>query len=185
MNESTRRLLNELEVFERENRGFHNIPPETGEFFYMLVKIAKSKNILEVGTSNGYSTIWLAEAAKRNNGKVTTIEISEHKAKMAEENFRRAKLNNITIIHGDALEEIPKLKYKFDFLFLDAVKEDYINYFKLAYPKLTKNAVIVADNAIMFERYMEDYLSYVRNHKNLRSVLVPIGTGVEFTLRLK
>jgi len=185
MNESTRRLLNELEIFAQENRGFYNIPPETGEFFYMLVKIAKSKNILEVGTSNGYSTIWLAEASKQNNGKVTTIEISEHKVKMAMENFKRAKLDNtIKIIHGDALEEIPKLIAKFDFLFLDAIKEDYIDYFELAYPKLTKNAIIVADNAIMFEKYMKDYLSYVRNHKNLRSVLIPIGTGVEFSLKL-
>ena len=104
---------------------------------------------------------------------------------MAAENFKRAKLDKtIKIIHGDALEEIPKLKDKFDFLFLDAIKEDYINYFKLAYPKLAKNAVIVADNAIMFEKYMKDYLDYARNHKNLRSVLVPIGSGVEFTLKL-
>ena len=184
MKPSTRRLLNELEVFGMENRGFHNIPPDTGEFFCILVKISKSKNILEVGTSNGYSTIWLAEAAKQNNGKVTTIEISEHKARMAEGNLRRAKLNNVKIIHGDAIGEIPKLKGKFDFLFLDAIKEDYINYFKLAYPKLAKNAIIVADNAIMFEKYMKDYLSFVRNHKNLRSVLVPIGSGVEFSLKL-
>lgn len=186
MNESTRRMLNELEIFGQNNRGFHNIPPETGQFFYMLVKIAKSKNVLEVGTSNGYSTIWLAEAAKQNNGKVTTIEISEHKVRMAAENFKRAKLDQIIrIIHGDALKKIPRLKEKFDFLFLDAIKEDYINYFKFAYPKLIKNTIIVADNAIMFEKYMKDYLSYVRNHKNLRSVLIPIGSGVEFSLKLK
>lgn len=184
MNESTRSLLNELEIFGQENRGFHNIPPETGEFFYMLVKIAKSKNILEIGTSNGYSTIWLGEAVKQNKGKITTIEISEHKVKMAKENFRRAELNNIKIIHGDALEEIQKLEDSFDFLFLDAIKEDYINYFRLAYPKLTKNAVIVADNAIMFEKYMRVYLDYVRHNKNLRSVLIPIGSGVEFSLKL-
>ncbi|MBI2650405.1 O-methyltransferase [Candidatus Woesearchaeota archaeon] len=185
MNESTKRLLNELEVFGRKHDGYWNISPDTGEFFYILVLISKAKNILEVGTSNGYSAIWLAEAVKQNNGKVTTIDIAKHKIKMAAENFKRAKLSNIKIVHGDALEEIPKLKGKFDFLFLDALKEDYINYFKLAYPKLTKNAVIVADNAIMFEKYMEDYLIYVRNHKNLRSVLVPIGSGVEFTLKLK
>lgn len=185
MNELIKRLLNELEIFGQENRGYHNIPPETGEFFYILAKISRAKNILEVGTSNGYSSIWLGEAARQNKGKITTIEISEHKVKMAAENFKRAKLDKIIkIIRGDALEEIPKLNDKFDFLFLDAIKEDYINYFKLAYPKLAKNAVIVADNAIMFEKYMKDYLDYVRHHKNLRSVLVPIGSGVEFTLKL-
>ena len=105
---------------------------------------------------------------------------------MAGENFKLAKLDKtIRMVHGDALKEIPKLKGNFDFLFLDAVKEDYINYFKLAYPKLAKGAVIVADNAIMFEKYMKDYLSYVRNHRNMRSVLMPIGSGVEFSLKLK
>ena len=186
MNESTRRLLQELEVFGQKNSGYFNIPPETGEFFYMLILISKAKNILEVGTSNGYSTIWLGEAVKQNKGKITTIEIADHKVKIATENFKRAKLDKtIKIINGDALKEIPKLKEKLDFLFLDAVKEDYINYFKLAYPKLTKNAIIVADNAIMFEKYMRDYLNYVRNNKNLRSVLIPIGSGVEFSLKLK
>ena len=186
MNDSTKRLLHELEVFGKPHDGYYNISADTGKFFHILVLISKAKNVLEVGTSNGYSTIWLGEAAKQNKGKITTIEISEHKVKMAAENFKRAKLDRIIkIVHGDALEEIQKLEGKFDFLFLDAIKEDYINYFKLAYPKLTKGAVIVADNAIMFEKYMKDYLYYVRNHKNLRSVLVPIGSGVEFTLKLE
>mgnify|MGYP001558794145 CR=1 FL=1 len=185
MNNSLKRLLQELEIFGRTHNGYYNISADTGEFFHILVLISQAKNILEVGTSNGYSTIWLGEAAKQNKGKITTIEISDHKVKMAANNFKRAKLTNIKIVRGDALKEIPKLKGKFDFLFLDALKEDYINYFKLAYPKLTKNAVIVADNAIMFERYMRDYLVYVRSNKNLRSVLVPIGSGVEFTLKLK
>ncbi|MDP3765950.1 MAG: O-methyltransferase [Nanoarchaeota archaeon] len=186
MNESTKRLLKELEIFGRTHDGYYNISADTGQFFNILIRISKAKNLLEVGTSNGYSTIWLGEAVRQNKGKVTTIEISEHKVKMAAENFKRAKLDKIIkIVHGDALVEIPKLKGNFDFLFLDAVKENYINYFKLAYPKLTKNAVIVADNAIMFEKYMKDYLHHVRNHKNMRSVLVPIGSGVEFTLKLK
>ena len=184
MNESTKRLLKELEVFGNTHDGYYNISADTGEFFYILALISKAKKILEVGTSNGYSTIWLAEAAKQNKGNVTTIDVSNHKVKMASDNFKGAKLSNIKIVHGDALNEIPKLKKKFDFLFLDAVKEDYINYFKLAYPKLVKGAVIVADNAIMFEKYMRDYLNFVRNHKDLRSVLVPIGSGVEFSLKL-
>ena len=185
MKDSTKRLLEELEVFGYKHHGYYNISADTGQFFNILIRISKAKNILEVGTSNGYSTIWLAEAAKQNKGKVTTIEIAEHKVNMAAENFKKTKLSNIKIVHGDAIKEIPKLKGKFDFLFLDAIKEDYINYFRLAYPKLTKSSVIVADNAIMFEKYMKDYLSYVRNHRNMRSVLMPIGSGVEFSLKLK
>ncbi len=105
MNPPIQKLLNELEEFSQKNIGYYNIPAATGKFFYNLVLISKAKNILEVGTSNGYSTIWLAEAAKQNKGKVTTIEISESKAKMAKENFERAKLNNtIKIIQGDAIK---------------------------------------------------------------------------------
>ena len=82
MNNSLKRLLQELEIFGRTHDGYYNISADTGEFFYILVLISKAKNVLEVGTSNGYSTIWLGEAAKQNKGKITTIEISEHKVKM-------------------------------------------------------------------------------------------------------
>lgn len=186
MANSTDRLLEELEVFGKKHNGYWNISADTGKFFDILVRISKAKSILEVGTSNGYSTIWLGEAAKQNNGKVTTIEIAENKVKMAAENFKRAKLGStIKIVHGDALKEIPKLNDEFDFLFLDAIKENYVNYIKLAYPKLAKNAIIVADNAIMFGKYMKGYFDFVRNSKKFRSVLVPIGSGVEFSLKLE
>ncbi|MCH8067497.1 MAG: O-methyltransferase [Nanoarchaeota archaeon] len=184
MNPPIQKLLNELENFGKTNFTF-NIPAETGKFFYNLVLISKAKNILEIGASNGYSTIWLAEAAKQNNGKVTTIEISENKIKMAKENFNRAKLKNIKIIHGDALKEIPKLKEKFDFMFIDAIKRDYIKYLKLNEKNLKKGAVIVADNAIIFKEKMKHYLNYLQNNKNYSSVLVPIGTGIEFSLKLR
>ena len=184
MNPPIQKLLNELENFGKTNFTF-NIPAETGKFFYNLVLISKAKNILEIGASNGYSTIWLAEAAKQNNGKVTTIEISENKIKMAKENFNRAKLKNIKIIHGDALKEIPKLKEKFDFMFIDAIKRDYIKYLKLNGKNLKKNSIIVADNAIIFKEKMKHYLNYLQNNKNYSSVLVPIGTGVEFSLKLR
>ena len=104
---------------------------------------------------------------------------------MAKENFKRAKLKNIEIIHGDALKEIPKLKEKFDFMFIDAIKRDYIKYLKLNEKNLKKGAVIVADNAIIFKEKMKHYLNYLQNNKNYSSVLVPIGTGIEFSLKLR
>ncbi|MBI4439371.1 O-methyltransferase [Candidatus Woesearchaeota archaeon] len=180
MEESTKRLRHELERFGERNAGLYNIPPETGAFLSMLVHISKAKNILEVGTSNGYSALWLAAG----RGKVTTIEADPVKVKMAAENFRRSKLGNITLVQGNALREIPKLKGTFDFLFLDATKEEYFSYLNLAYPRLSKGAVIAADNAINFGKYMEDYLNYVRSSKKFKSVLVPIGNGVELTLKL-
>ncbi|MBI2522949.1 O-methyltransferase [Candidatus Woesearchaeota archaeon] len=178
--------MNELGEFGRKNTGYYNIPAATGKFFYNLVLISKAKNILEIGTSNGYSTIWLAEAAKQNKSKVTTIEISESKVNMAMENFKRANLSKIIkIIHGDALEEIPKLREEYDFMFIDAIKKDYITYLRLAEKNLKKNAAIVADNAIMFKDKMQNYLNYLQNNKKYSSVLVPIGTGVEFSIKIK
>ena len=178
------KLLYELEIFGSKH-SCYNISADTGKFFSILVKITKPKDILEIGTSNGYSTIWLASAAKGNKGKVTTIEINESKAKMALENFKRSNLQNIKIIYGDALKEIPKLKGNFDFMFIDAIKEDYIKYLKLAEKKLKKGCIIVADNAIMFKNYMQDYLNYVEKNKNYNSVLIPIGSGVEFSIKTK
>jgi len=185
MNPSIQKLLNELEVFGQYNKGYFNIPASTGKFFYNLILISKAKNILEIGTSNGYSTIWLAEAAKQINGRVTTIDPSDYKIKMAKENFKRAKLINIIkIIQGDAIKEIPKLKEKFDFMFIDAIKKDYINYLKLAEKNLEIGSIIVADNAIMFKDKMKDYLNYVEINKKYSSVLVPIGSGVEFSVKV-
>ncbi len=183
---SIQELLNELQEFGQKNIGYYNIPADTGKFLYNLILVSKAKNILEIGTSNGYSTIWLAEAAKQNKGKVTTIEISESKAKMAKENFERSKLKNIIrIIHGDALKEIQKLREKYDFMFIDAIKRDYIKYLKLNEKNLKKNSIIVADNAIIFKDKMKHYLNYLQNNKNYSSVLVPVGTGVEFSIKMK
>ena len=186
MRPSIQELLNELEEFGQKNIGYYNIPAATGKFFYNLVLISKAKNILEVGTSNGYSTLWLAEAANHTKGKVTTIDISESKVRMAKENFQRAKLGKIIkIVHGDALKEMPKLREKYDFMFIDAIKKDYIKYLRLTEKNLVKNAIIVADNAIMFKDKMQNYFNCLHNNKNYSSVLVPIGTGVEFSIKVK
>jgi len=186
MNPNIQKLLSELEVFSNKTHGYFNVPADTGKFLHNLVIVSKAKNILEIGASNGYSTIWLAEAAKQNKGKVTTIEISEEKVKLAKENFKRANLDKIIkIIKGDALQEIPKLNGKFDFIFIDAIKKDYISYLMLAEKKLGKNAIVAADNAVIFKEKMRHYLNYLQNNKNYSSVLVPIGTGMEFSVKVK
>ena len=186
MNPDIQQILSELGDFGSRNKGYFNIPADTGKFLYNLALISKAKNMLEVGTSNGYSTIWIAQAALQNKGRVTTIEILEEKVKLAKENFKRARLDKvITQIKGDALAEMPKLKQKFDFIFIDAIKKDYIKYLTLAEKNLKKGTIIAADNAIIFKEKMSHYLNYLQNNKNYSSVLVPIGTGVEFSLKIK
>jgi len=155
-------LLKQLEPFRRE---FRNVSRETGMFLNQLIKKYKPKNILEIGMSNGYSAIWLASAAEEINAKAAAIEIDENKISLAKENFKRAALKNINIIHGAALEIIPKLKEKYDFIFIDAVKSEYLKYLRLLIPKLNKPAVITAHNVISWKHKMLDYLEFVKQFK--------------------
>ncbi|MFH1591942.1 MAG: O-methyltransferase [Candidatus Woesearchaeota archaeon] len=164
-------LLEELERFGKERHMF-NIPKEAGEFLNLLVKIKKPKNILEVGTSNGYSTIWLG----LDGDKIVTIEKNPEKLKLAKENFKKAGLKNTKVIEGDALEILHKLNEKFDFVFIDAIKKDYLNYFKLI--KFNKGAIVVADNILTHN--LKEYCDFVR--EKYKSCLVKIGNGVEVTI---
>lgn len=168
--DKVKKLLRELEEFGKENRMF-NIPKEAGEFLNLLVRIKKPKKILEIGTSNGYSTIWLG----LEGDEVVTIERDGEKRKLAKKNFEKAGLKNIKIIEGDALEILPKLNEKFDFVFLDAIKKNYIKYFKLI--KFDKNAIVVADNILTHN--LKEYCDFVR--KNYKSYLIKIGNGMEVT----
>ncbi|MBW2978265.1 methyltransferase domain-containing protein [Candidatus Woesearchaeota archaeon] len=157
-------LLRELEGFGKEHSMF-NISRECGEFLNQLIKQFKPNNILEVGMSNGYSTIWLASAAKEFETLVTTIENNPEKIKLAKENFKKAELDNINMIQGDALKIIPNLDQEFDFVFIDAVKKDYLKYLKSI--KLSKKAIITAHNVISHKDKMKDFLEFVR--KNFES----------------
>jgi predicted O-methyltransferase YrrM len=155
-------LLRQLEKSGKDNSMF-NISRECGEFLNNLIKQFKPKNILEVGTSNGYSTIWIASAAKEAN--VTTIEKDIRRIKLAKENFKKANLNNITIIHGKALESIPD--QEFDFVFLDAEKKEYLQYVKLI--KLAKGAIIAAHNVVSQKNKMKGYLEFIKNNYESRT----------------
>ncbi len=176
-------IIQELEDKSSEGHYF-NIPRQTAEFLYLLVKTKKAKNILEVGMSNGYSTIWLASATLANKGKVTTIERDESKIKEAEDNFKRAGLNNITILKGDALKVTKNLSYKYDFVFLDATKKEYIAYLKniLINKNIEDGAIITADNVIIFREKVHEFLKFLREDKRFESTTIPLGTGLEFSV---
>jgi len=187
-------LLKELEQRDTEERlkglpveqRMRNITPDVGLFLNIIVKAIKAKNILEIGTSNGYSTIWLGLAAKDNNGKVTTLEVDSRKVKLANENLSRANLIDIVnIIPGDAKETIKNFDQEFDFVFIDAEKEDYIRYFDLVFPFVKVGGVVVADNVISHAEILNDYIEHVRANPNTQSVLIPVGRGEEMTLKIR
>ena len=142
-------------------------------------------HVLEVGTLIGYSAILMGKEMQ-NGSEIVTIEIHRDEAQRAAENVLRANIPaKVTIITGNALDIIPTLRGQFDFAFIDAEKTEYLQYLKLAEPKLGKGAVVFADNAGIFATQMSDYLDYVRRSGKYRSRFIQVGDdGVEISIKL-
>lgn len=168
MNEKIKKILEEQERLDAYG-SYAVISRETGRFFNLLMQMKKPKAILEVGTSIGYSTVWLASASPKDS-KVVTIERWLDRADIAEKFFKRAKLN-IRLIRGDAMKVMPKAR--FDVVFLDGTKSEYLRYLKKV--NLNKHALIIADNTVSHESKMEDFLRFAKKHGGVN---VPIGKGV-------
>ncbi|MCS7252504.1 MAG: O-methyltransferase [Armatimonadota bacterium] len=164
-------ILEELEEFSGK---FSNVPRTDGQLLNMLVKIARAKNVLEVGTSNGYSAIWLCLALEETDGYLTTIEINPERVKMAKENLKRVGLSHrATVIEGDGHKIVPTLDGKFDFVFLDADKGREQDYFGYLYPKkLAIGAIIAVHNAIRMRGAMKRYLEMITSHPEFDTVFV-------------
>ena len=143
------------------------------------------KSVLEIGTLIGYSAILIASALPQG-GRVVTVEVKPKSARLAEENIRRAGLaDKIELRVGDALSVIPGVDGKFDMLFLDATKDEYLKYLKLCEDKLERGGVVFADNVKAPARQMRDYLDYVRNSGRYRSAYIDVGLdGVEISAKL-
>ncbi len=184
-------LILEMEDFAHEN----NVPivtKEVAEYLKFIVKTHKVKNILEIGTAIGYSGILMAKEIVGQDGKLYTIEIDEERYNQAQENIKKSGLNNIVSIKGDAVEEIKKIEENFDFVFIDASKGHYMDFFEDSIKLLNKNGIIFIDN-IMFRGYL--YKEYPKRFKTIVKrldsfidslykredgdfVLLPFGDGV-------
>jgi predicted O-methyltransferase YrrM len=162
-----------------------SIGPIKGKIITGIIQRYKPRNILEVGTLYGYSAILMADTLNGANGKVITIEIDKPIADIARKNIADADLTDkIDVIVGNALDVIPRLNSKFDLLFLDAAKNEYLKYLELAQKRnLKEGSIIVADNVEISKSEMQDYLEHVRNSRGYRSKT--IETTVEFTPNVK
>ena len=150
-----------IEDFERIGL---NSAPGDAAMLRILVESSKAKRGVEVGTATGYGAILMGLGFERNGGKLVTVDIDAKMVKVAEENLRKVGLQDVvTVVEGDALQVLPKLEGQFDFVYIDAVKRDYLKYFKALEPKLVPGAVIVADNVIRSARSMPDFFEYVNN----------------------
>jgi caffeoyl-CoA O-methyltransferase len=166
------------------------ITADTGIFFSVLLKAIKARRILEVGTSAGFSTLWFADAMGKNHStRVITIEMNPQKVERALKNFKEAGVDKIIEIkQGIALDLLHKLKGKFDFVFLDADKENIIRYFDIVLPMVRIGGIIAADNMLYpghFRPAMRKYARHVHTKPNIQSVTVPIGMGEEITIKLR
>jgi predicted O-methyltransferase YrrM len=162
-----------------------NITPDTGRLLSILIRMAAARRILEVGTSNGYSTIWLADAARETGGRVTTLELNPDKVRLARENLTKAGLaDRVQIVEGRAADTLAALPGPFDFVFLDADRPNYLTYLDLVVPKVAPRGLIVADNVTSHAQELQYYLTRVKSHPALFSVTVPIGKGEEISLKL-
>ncbi len=166
-----RRLLDEMDA-----RGyqFWSVPRKDGEFLHLLVKATRSRNVLELGTSHGFSAIWMGLGLEETNGRLTTIEIDRERYELARSHVREASLSqHITFIRGDAHREVERLEGPFDFVFMDADKEGQLDYFNKLYPKkLVPGGMIAVHNAIRQADSMKDYLNMIRKHPDFDTVTV-------------
>lgn len=170
----------------RENQaGMWNITPREGLFLYDLIVKHHLKKGLEIGTSNGYSGIWIASAMAVTGGHLLTLEISEERAKLAQENFHAAGVEaNVTIDRVDALEEIPKLTGPYDFVFIDAWKDDYVKYLDLVIPRVSPGGVIAAHNVKDMAEELHAFIERVRTDRELRTTFADPGPG-GFSISIK
>jgi predicted O-methyltransferase YrrM len=175
---------NDARETERPRRML-NITPDTGRFLWLLIRAARATRILEVGTSNAYSTIWLADAARATGGRVITLERDPNKVRLAQENLERAGvLPWVEIREGAAADMLAALPGPFDLVFLDADRSSYRTYLELAVPKLVPGGLLVADNVVSHRAELEDFLGRVKAHPQLLSVTVPVGKGEEIAVKL-
>lgn len=169
-------LRNDAHTTERAAKML-NVTRDTGEFLWMLVKTTNSKQVLEIGTSNGYSTLWIAAALPRN-GKVITVEKSSEKIQLATANIAGAQLDDkIQLVHGDAKTYIPTLHEPLDFIFLDAERSEYLQFIDELIALLKPGGVIVCDNARSHEKELASFMQYLHSRKDFNCSLIDVGKG--------
>jgi predicted O-methyltransferase YrrM len=164
----------------RRNQSYRNVPPQDGRFLRIMTEAMNAKNIIEIGTSTGYSGIWFGMALQKTGGKLTTYEIDAKRAATARANFKKAGMADIiTLVLGDAHEEVMKLKDPIDILFLDADKEGYIDYLDKLLPLVRPGGLVVAHN---INPRMADpkYMKAITTNPDLETI---VRSGVSVTLK--
>jgi predicted O-methyltransferase YrrM len=170
----------EIEAFAatllEPGRKYANVEPAEAAYLRDRVKEVNAKRVLEVGTSTGYSGIWMAMALRETGGRLITLEIDPGRHRTALENFTTAGLANLVEARlGDALQEIPKISGPLDVVFIDALKSDYLKYYELSVGKVRKGGLIIAHNVKSHPRDMSDFLERIQNDPRVETKIVTPG----------
>jgi predicted O-methyltransferase YrrM len=193
MSDALETLKAELERFGEEHdaaieargRRMFNITRETGELLAVLVRATAARRVLEIGTSNGYSTLWLAEAAKAIEGSVTTVEVDDHKINLAAINFARSGLSAfISQVHEDAGRFLnASEKGAYDLVFLDSERSEYTRWWDKLRGVLRPGGLLVVDNATSHSEEIAPFLRLVTADHAFKGCLIPIGKGEYVAVR--
>ena len=174
----TNEILTELEKTQKE---FWNIDRSTGLLIHYFIKAIEAKSALEIGTSNGYSGIWITKALKETGGQLTTIEYYDKRQSIAVENFRKCgTLDIVRTLQGAACEILEALSTdeKFDFVLIDANKSEYVKYFELIKPHLCDRALIVADNITSHPNKVQSFIDAVEKAPEFQHEIINVPGGI-------
>ena len=193
LDERERAVLARLEAEDADERA-QGLPPErrsrqvartTGQFLFALVAPQTDCEVLELGGSRGYSTIWLAAGVRHLGGRVLSLESDPAKCEAWQRNVEQAGLaETAELLEGDAFETLPAVDDVFDIVFIDAEKDDYEPLFDLARPKVEPGALFVADNVLSHEETLGDYSRHRQADRTLESLTVPLDRGLELSVVL-
>jgi predicted O-methyltransferase YrrM len=171
--ESNKSKKSRDQFIESFHRTGLNTTPSDAMMLRILVESSRAKRGVEVGSFNGFGAVNMGIGFERTGGHLYTLEIDPQRVKECRDNLKKVGLEDtVTCIEGDALKTLPTLEGQFDFMFIDALKSDYMKYFKILEPKLVPGSVIVADNVIQSARAMKDFLDYIQNSPDYNTVII-------------
>lgn len=188
---SIRKRMEYLENLDRKHRAgnvpanirLRQVPRETGKFLSIMASLAPAGEYLEIGTSGGYSALWLALACRRLGRKLVTFEILPQKASIARETFQSAEVEDIVaLVQGDAREHLDGYT-NISFCFLDAEKQMYAECYEKVVSNLTPNGILVADNVISHKEILAEMVEHAVKDQRVDSMVVPIGSGLLLCVR--
>ena len=181
LNKNAQLVVDELLKVREDGNKYWNVSLDTAKFLYLIVLSLQAKSVLEVGTSNGFSAIWLASALEKTKGKLTTIESHQDRFDIAKENIKKAGVDKfVNQIRGHAPEDVPK-ETKYDLVFLDATKYEHLSYIETIIPLLNEGAIVITDNVISHQEELVPYVEWLNKSEQFDNVTIPLGTGLFYS----